>query len=183
MTPAGFVLTGGRSTRMGRDKSQLPVGGGVLADHIVHVLQQIASPVQLVGGAAGLPDLYPGFGPVGGILTALRASESGWNLVVACDMPCVTKEVLQALLEAALRNEANCIVPRTPDGRQHPLCAAYHQRAEPDFTAAVNQGIHTLRSAIRLTAHEFLDYSDATPFRNINTPEDWAAYLDATHAT
>lgn len=168
---------------MGQDKSLLPFGGGVLLDHIVHVLQQVTSNVQLVGGPNGIPDLYPGFGPVGGILTALSASNADWNLVVACDMPGVTNEVLQTLCGAALRFEANCVIPRTPDGREHPLCAAYHLRAKPAFAEAVAGGIHTLRRAIRLTTHEFLDYPDATPFRNINTPEDWAAYLETTHAT
>ncbi len=168
---------------MGKDKSLLPLGGGVLLDHIVQVLQQVTPDVQLVGGPGGIPDLYPGFGPVGGILTALTASRAEWNLVVACDMPCVTPAVLRTLCAAILRTGAHCIIPRTPDGREHPLCAAYNRQAIPAFSDAAANEVHGLRQAIRLTRHEFLDFPDAEPFRNINTPEDWAAYLETTHAT
>ena len=81
---AGFVLVGGRSSRMGVDKAFLSCRGISLAAHIASVLKTVTDTVSLVGdparyGHLGIPviaDEYPGMGPVGAVITALRGSAS-----------------------------------------------------------------------------------------------------------
>ena len=92
---AGFVLVGGNSTRMGRDKAQLPLHGRTLVEHIAGAVAEAAGSVTLIGaperypdlGIRMLPDSRPGAGPLGGICTALASTDAEWNLIVACDMP------------------------------------------------------------------------------------------------
>ena len=99
---AGYVLVGGRSSRMGRDKAMLPFHGATLAQWIAKQVAEAAGSAMLVGNAStGIADLYPSEGPVGGILTALAHSDADWNLIVACDMPQADAPFLRRLLDAA----------------------------------------------------------------------------------
>src|SRR5262249_800619 len=102
---AGFVLVGGRSSRMGPDKALLPAGSRTLAEQSAHSVRQAAGNVTLIGdpekyASLGLPviaDAVEGSGPMGGIYTALLHSKEDWNLVVACDMPGLAPDFLRAL--------------------------------------------------------------------------------------
>jgi molybdenum cofactor guanylyltransferase len=156
----GFVLAGGRSSRMGRNKALLPFRGGVLIESVAGIVRQAAGEAILVGdpnlyaalGFTVVPDLYPGEGPLGGILTALRHSGASWNLMVACDMPDLTVDFLNDLFARAEGSGADALLPAGPSGRLEPLCAVYHSRSRPAL----------------------LDVAEAARFHNVNTPEDWA---------
>src|SRR5690349_1942483 len=98
MDRAGFVLAGGKSSRMGCNKALLPFRGRTLVEHIASEVSTVTHTVALIGDRAlyiilGYPvieDVFPGRGPLSGIHAALRASGAEWSLVVACDMPEMT---------------------------------------------------------------------------------------------
>ncbi|MBV9265741.1 MAG: molybdenum cofactor guanylyltransferase, partial [Acidobacteriaceae bacterium] len=133
MHAAGFVLAGGQSRRMGRDKAMLPWGSGVLLEDVAKRVAVAAGNVAVVGDPAAyghlgiecLADLHPGLGPLSGIEAALASNRGTCNLIVACDMPGLPVEHLRALLRAAREGVSRCVV--TIDGAEkiHPLCAVY----------------------------------------------------------
>jgi molybdopterin-guanine dinucleotide biosynthesis protein A len=162
---------------MGRDKAALPWGGGTLAESIAREVAAAAGSAILVGNAStGIPDLYPGEGPLGGILTTLAHSTADWNLIVACDMPLVQAAFLRRLIDAARESGADALLPRGPSGLPEPLCAVYHRRAQPAIAARFAEGVRKV--TLGLTGLTVVSYEVAEPamFQNVNTPEDWAAY-------
>src|SRR5215467_8498680 len=116
---------------MGRDKARLPFRGGTLASAVAKAVEAAAGCAVLVGHPelGGIPDLYPGQGPLGGILTALHHTSTDWNLIVACDMPEVTPGFLRNLLDTAESRGCSVLLPESADGCPEPLCAVSPRRA------------------------------------------------------
>ncbi|MGH9571251.1 MAG: molybdenum cofactor guanylyltransferase, partial [Candidatus Angelobacter sp.] len=101
----GFVLAGGRSTRMGTDKAALPLNGRTLLEHALQIVGQVAGRVLILGSkqlygkyGAAIEDLYPGCGPLGGIHAALLNSQTRLNLVIAVDTPFLSAELLRYMV-------------------------------------------------------------------------------------
>jgi molybdopterin-guanine dinucleotide biosynthesis protein A len=177
---AGYILTGGQSRRMGRNKVQLPFRGTTLVEFIAAEVCAAAGRVALVGSPGvgeirWLPDSYPGFGPVGGIVTALADTDAEWNLIVAADMPRIDRAHLVQLIAEARRGGRDVLVPVSADGRMHPLCAVYRKTALPGLRRAVESNIHTVREALSLVDTMRFAVEDVTWLTNVNTPEDWAS--------
>ena len=136
---AGLLLTGGRSRRMGTDKASLDVGGRRLAELVGERLGAVVAPALEVGpGRSGLPSIAeepPGEGPLVALVAGWRAlvglGHNGPVLVVACDLPLVTVEVLRLL---AVWPGPGSVVPVVGGARQ-PLCARW-ARADLERAAA-----------------------------------------------
>src|SRR5207253_621059 len=99
-------------------------------------------------GIPVLPDLRPGSGPLGGILTALTASPAEWNLVAACDLPALDAAFLKELVAAAGESSADCLMPAGPSGRPEPLCAAYRSSCRQTIAAALDREILKITDAL-----------------------------------
>jgi molybdopterin-guanine dinucleotide biosynthesis protein A len=169
---------------MGRDKADLPHRGRTLLDHMIHMLSAVCGPVRAVGRGA-LTDRVPGLGPLGGIATALAASETDRMLVVAVDLPLLTPEFLDFLAERTLASPHPLIACRTGSG--YPLCLGLDRSLEPLARGRLESN--------RLAVHAFIDAADpeivpeeeilaegfpAEMFSNFNTPEDWAGLFGAS---
>jgi molybdopterin-guanine dinucleotide biosynthesis protein A len=163
---------------MGRDKARLPFRGSDLVSAVADAVAGAAGNVTLVGHPelTAIPDLYPGAGPLGGILTALHHTSADWNLIVACDMPQVSGAFLGELLAQALRSRADVLLPCGPDGLPQPLCAVYHRRALAAIEEHFARGVRKVTAALEGIAVERLAVAELSLFQNVNTPEDWAAY-------
>jgi molybdenum cofactor guanylyltransferase len=184
---AGFVLTGGHSTRMGQDKALLRFGDGTLVQHVAALVKSAAGTVTLIGapkryGHFGLPvceDLVKNHGPLGGLYSALKTTHTKWNLLVACDMPGLTAEFLTCLLRAARESDADCLVPETASGL-HPLCAVYHSRVLDTVEAALfrkSLKMHDLLSGLRVRRYPV---NDSAVLENVNTSADWDEFRSTT---
>ena len=172
------MLVGGRSRRMGRDKALLPFRGGTLAAALADSVRKAAGDAVLVGNPAigGIPDLYPGEGPLGGILTALHHTSAEWNLIVACDMPRVTADLLRRLLNRAEAAGCDVLLPHSPRGRPEPLCAVYRRSARESIEMRFRTGVRKVTMALEELDVCHLEVTEAVPFQNVNTPEDWSEY-------
>src|SRR5262245_18156394 len=105
----GFVLAGGKSTRMGRDKAGLSLNGRTLLETALAAAHAVADQVFILGaadlyGAFGptIADIFPGCGPLGGIHAALSSTQTQLNLVLAVDTPFLSPRLLQYIAERAL---------------------------------------------------------------------------------
>ena len=183
MRQSGFVLAGGASTRMGRDKALLPYRGTTLVEHVARAVREAAGHAAVIGdpdryavlGYPAYPDKLPGCGPLGGIYTALSVSQTAWNLVVACDMPGVSAPVLRALLARTAQARGNLIVAAGPDGQPEPLCAVYHRRCLPVLARAIRDKRFKMRDLVLELEAEAADV-DRTTVANVNTPAEWAEF-------
>lgn len=188
----GFLLAGGKSSRLGADKAFLNLGGRTLLERALAVIGSACPTVAIVGDPAkfsnygsAIEDIYPGCGPLSGIHTALVHSSAELNLVLAVDMPYVTENLLTFLFAAAEEADANAkaivTVPRTARGLQ-PLCAVYRRAFATAADQALRAGKYKIDAvfsglAIRVIAERELSaagFSERS-FFNVNTPEDWMA--------
>lgn len=173
----GFILAGGKSTRMGRDKALLDWNGRTLLDHMVDLISSAVDKVHVVG-RAHLPDRLPGHGPLSGIATALETSETDTNLVVAVDLPLLSKEFLKYLRSQADLSHDLLIACKI--GADFPLCLVIRKALAPEIRsrlASHDLSIHDLveNSPARVISESELRDAGFNPsqFRNINTEDDY----------
>jgi molybdopterin-guanine dinucleotide biosynthesis protein A len=182
MQAAGFVLVGGRSSRMGRDKARLHIGPGLLVEDIAATVANAATRVTLVGPPERyvdlpfecLADLRPQCGPLAGIETALAADYGELNLITGCDMPDLAPEWLRELVFTARRTRALCVVTRDGAGKIHPLCAVYRRECLPLVRQAIDAGKLKLLDFLKELAA--VEVHTPAVIGNLNTPQQLAAH-------
>jgi len=185
---------------MGRDKGLLKIAGQPLIVRIARLVEPLVSAVTVVGpperyGTLGLPvvaDRYfggPGEGsrlqgPLAGIATALAASDTPWSLILACDLPYMTREWVDWLLAQATNTHqrtftAQIVMPRTARGPE-PLAAVYHRDCADPVAALLARGIRKVLDAMEQFQVEFVferDWQFIDPggrvLQNMNTPADY----------
>jgi molybdopterin-guanine dinucleotide biosynthesis protein A len=182
----GFVLAGGKSSRMGQDKAFMQLGGRTLLAHAFERAQAATGNAWIVGStqkfAAFGPvveDLYPGRGPLAGIQAALACTRTELNLITAVDMPFLQLNFLNYLIGQARASKAVVVVPKTGGGWQ-PLCAVYRK----DFTEIAQRSLDAGKNKIDAlfaevqtlvigqTEMERENFGEEM-FRNLNTEQDW----------
>jgi molybdopterin-guanine dinucleotide biosynthesis protein A len=187
-----IVLAGGRGLRLGRDKATETINGQSLIKRVVSSLSFLDSDIIIVSGsdkaALGLDgypglravnDAYPGKGPLVGIYSGLMASASEYNLVVACDMPFLNRELLAYLLKE--RADYDVVLPRL-DNMVEPLHAVYSRACLPTIEEMFRQGkygVHQLFELVKVCYVEADEIDRFDPgrmsFFNINTEANLAA--------
>jgi molybdopterin-guanine dinucleotide biosynthesis protein A len=186
MQSSGFVLAGGASKRMGQPKALLPYRGTTLVEYVAKTVREAVGPagsVQVIGdpdrlghlGLTVIPDELPGYGPASGIYTALRVTTTDWNLVLACDMPSVTADLLRVLLLRAETAERNCVAATGPYGQPEPLCAVYHRRCLPALTRSIRDKQLRMRDFVKEIGAVWVSV-DKLALANVNTPAEWAEF-------
>lgn len=169
----GIVLSGGSSRRMGRDKAMLPVGGASSIERTAHSLGAVCSEVLIsistpkpydFVGLRSVQDIYTGKGPMAGLHACLNMSQTPWNMVLACDMPFVSAEVIQALVQIAAevvgrdreseptgenlehharaemseRAQLDAVLP-VVEGKAQPMCALYHRDVQTSLASCLSR--------------------------------------------
>jgi molybdopterin-guanine dinucleotide biosynthesis protein A len=173
----GFILAGGQSTRMGSDKALLDWHGQPLLSHMVTLLRHATNDVQVVGRDR-LPDQLPGRGPLSGIATALTISSTESNLILAVDLPLLTKDFLAYLRLAAEHSKRPLLTCKI--GSHFPLCLGIRRTLLPEIQRRLSSGELSIRAVIEDSNAEIISESkldergfESSIFRNLNTPEDY----------
>ena len=188
----GYVLAGGQSLRMGKDKALLPWGEQTLLDHALCRLREATAraPAILSGpepryaerGVPVFPDVVTGAGALAGVLTGLERlpPDADFGLFLAVDLPLVPGELLKRLALRAKKG-TDAVVAFSPAGPE-PLCAVYARTALDAVRRAVEADelkmtsfwtticVHALYEA---ALAEFGD--PKALFRNLNAPADYLA--------
>lgn len=190
-----MVLAGGGARRLGQDKARLMVDGQSLAGLAARRLEAVCSRVVIAdagkGVLAGWPSVPdgPGRGPAAGILGAAGADPESPFLVLGCDLPRISVELLRHLLELGAEGW-DWVVPRHRQ-RLEPLCSFYGRRALDTLARQVRNGqlaLHALADAPLRT--RFVETSELAQlgdpdhlFFNLNTPQDLQRFLSERPTT
>ena len=189
-----FILAGGKSTRMGRDKAFLEIDGQTLLERAIAKTRGLTQDFMIVGSRAKfaafgpvVEDIFHERGPLGAIHAALEASTTELNLVLAVDMPFVPEAFFRWLIGEAHETAAVVTVVRST-GRLQPLCGAYRksfaETAQRSLEAGENK-IDRLFSAVPTCVIEEEQLASAgfsmEMFRNVNTREEWEEVLSTEY--
>ena len=174
-----FVLTGGQSQRMGRDKALLEIDGVPMARRVANALGDAgAARVRCVGGdhaalaALGfdvLDDDHPGAGPLAGLLVALRATTAPVAVIAPCDLIDPRSAGFAALVSALERAPlADAAVP-VIDGVWRPLPCALRSTALGELDAVFGTGVRAVHRAFAVLHRVEVD---AGTFADADSPGD-----------
>ena len=193
----GIILCGGRSRRFGKDKALLTIDGVPMVQRMAGRISQVVDGIVIAArdsaqceslaavsaipdGAEVVCDQVSGYGPVAGILAGLSASKSEYSICLACDLPYVNPDVIDALFGCAEAKGSDAAIPKNPNGRLEPLHAVYGRSMVGACRDAVGRGEHTIRGAISILERVvFVPVEslrrfdpDLGTFLNVNYPED-----------
>jgi len=188
-----YILIGGRSSRLGRDKAVADLGGQSLAGRAFETVSEAlphtrvtfvaANEAQfaiqaIVAGGRFIFDLIEGRGPLGGLHAALSDTKAEWIFIMACDYPFVSSEFIRLLTEKD-RSGFGAVVPTQSDGRMQPLTALYRsETARPIVQEIIDRPrvpppLHEIVKELNPFVVNFDDYrhlpASEDLFTNVNT--------------
>jgi molybdenum cofactor guanylyltransferase len=167
----GWVIAGGQSRRMGRDKAAALLAGKPLLAHMLAKLAALGLPARLGGLRGSVPGVHVDVvqdrqsgddspcGPLSGIETALRECRRPTVLVVPVDLPLVPVSFLRLLLDRAHRTGAVATIPRIA-GTPQPVCAVYRHNLQRPIEQALDSGEHKVIRAVFAAAQSISDRVD-----------------------
>lgn len=195
----GFVLAGGASSRMGRDKAQLDFGGITLVERAAQALRAVAlKPINIVGKSSDdfsngltdklrfLPDLvveaeqHNRRGAIIGLQTVFNNSSTAWAAILACDLPFISAEFFERLTSFCTA-DVDAVVPIQSDSKWQPLAGLYRgQKCLPHIEKMLAENIWSVKELfdrVRTRQVAFAEISDLPDadlfFLNVNTPTDY----------
>ncbi|NOT48612.1 MAG: NTP transferase domain-containing protein [Acidobacteria bacterium] len=200
MSIEAFILIGGRSTRLGRDKAAVSLGGspmvfrigasirGALDGVLVRLVAADERQLLALSGLDTLDgfvfDIYQGRGPAGGLHAALANTDKEWAFIAACDIPLISADLIRCLADK-INDSVDAVVPVQPDGRLQPLAAFYRvkivrERLEESLERArPAPSMKAILDGLRVLAVDFEEIKNLPGaellFTNVNSCEDLSA--------
>jgi molybdopterin-guanine dinucleotide biosynthesis protein A len=183
-----IVMAGGKSKRMGTDKSMLPVKGQSIIEIICNQLRDCFEEILISANHAEkfaflgykvIPDKIPEQGPLMGIASALEASTNEFNFVAACDIPEINLNFVNRMLMQATESQADIVIPVTSKDKYEPLFAIYRKRIVEVIYKTLSSGKRKITEVFPLCTvkHFEMDYTDW--LMNINTKTEYEEYTKA----
>ena len=179
----GLVLGGGRSSRMKRDKGAIEYHGTPQVRYVYRLLERFCDRVfvsnrgdqaddPLFEGLEQIHDRFVGFGPMGGMLSALHTyPEAAW-LVLGCDLPFVDESVLRTLIDARDPLMLATCYTSAHDALPEPLCALYEPRYRRRLHQFLASGRDCPRKALINSRAKRIELENPRALDNINSPDE-----------
>ena len=193
------ILAGGNSSRMGFDKTFIKVGGLTLIERQIKLLYSLFEKIIVVTNNQRksrslyeiadknrlknveiIQDIILGQGPLGGIYSGLKASNSIYNFVVACDMPFINERLVKYMIKNVKNSDV--FIPRI-DNKLHPLCGVYSKNCVSVIGRLLLQDRLKVSDMFSKLNAKFISKKKLQSFdkdllclENINTPEDIKKY-------
>ena len=178
----GLVLAGGKSVRMGFDKSYIVWHGKEQHYYMADVLQEACENVfiscreeqrdEIDTSYKTLVDTFTNLGPYGAILSAFREIPDAAWLVTACDLPLLDKDVLQYLIEHRNPSAIATTYESPFDGLPEPLITIWEPKAYPILLSFLAQGYSCPRKVLRNNHVHIIKAANPDALINVNTPEE-----------
>jgi len=180
------IFAGGKSSRMGKDKSLLPMGDyKSMAELQYRKLQALFPHVHLSSKepkfdfeAPLIKDRYPESSPMVALGSVLKELPKEALFILSVDMPLIGTNEIEALIQHYEQTEPqpDILIAKSPRGAE-PLCGIYHPRILPKIEALLTKNIHRMRALLDQVHTQTLLFDDATLFANINTPQEYRSIL------
>ena len=175
-----IILAGGKSKRMGEDKSLMKLNGKSFLQHIIEACEHISKSIAIVGkknvhqkyGYPVYEDIYQNLGPLGGLYTGLMKSDYDVNLVLSCDVPLIKTDLLLKLLDA-WEDEFDQI-QFSANGKKMPLLALYKKECLVLCLEQIEKGDLKMMHFVERLKHKTIpiDGDETLLISNINTREE-----------
>ena len=182
----GVILAGGQSRRMGFNKAEAEMHGESMLIRMIDKLKDLTPTIVVSSGAVNypnipwpqIPDEYADCGPLGGIYSVLKVSNTSLNLVVSCDIPLVSISLLKYIVASAEESDAIITVPVDQDGQIHLTCAVYRKEVLPFLENQLHVHAFKMKDLLELVPVEYIKISREHPlynehaFMNVNSPSN-----------
>jgi molybdopterin-guanine dinucleotide biosynthesis protein A len=183
---SAVIMAGGKSTRMGQDKSLLQVSGRTLLEHIHLQLDGNFNDVLVSVGEKDKPrpskgdyrivvDEKPGEGPLMGILSSLEQSEREINFVLACDIPDIPLFFVRRMVSMA--DDSDCVIPINENGRLETLFGVYKKSMINPIKEALARGERRIRDVFDKVKVNYIKLDKSVNLKNLNTMSEYQAYI------
>jgi len=180
-----IIMAGGESQRMGTDKRLLLIGGQTMIEKVrdqlcgrfKRIIISANDPEKLrFLGLEVVPDRFPRQGPLMGIASALEASKSELNFVVACDIPHIDIHLVEQMLAEAESGGADVVIPVTSGGRIEPLFAVYRRSVLEAANSVLASGKRRISDLFDLCKVKYVTLSEADVPANLNTQAEYEQF-------
>ncbi len=173
----GIVIAGGQSKRMGFDKAQIIYQNQSFLEHAIDLITPFTSDIIISSNRAVsnsdytvIADEYKNIGPIGGLATCLSQIPSEYALIVPVDLPLLTPEIIQYLIDHFDPNKQINIL--SLDNRPQMLVGIYRKKTLPIITQHIERQDYKLRNLLKNASSKTIDGTAfARLFLNVNHPE------------
>lgn len=176
------IFAGGKSSRMGEDKSLMPFGGyATMAEYQYRRFEHLFSKVYISTKSDKfgfdvdiLYDAYEASSPMVGLASVLQRVEDDEVFILSVDMPLVDEDIIQQMTDRydTLNHTPDILIARSPQGTE-PLCGIYSKRVLTLAQSLVENDIHTMHRLYEELTVEVMSFENSDKFANLNTIDEY----------
>lgn len=182
----GVILAGGQSRRMGFNKAEAEMHGESMLIRMIDKMKTLTPTIVVSSGGVTypnisqpqIPDEFPQCGPLGGIYSVLKTSNTSLNLVVSCDIPLVSVSLLNYILSQAIKSDSLITIPIDHDGQLQTMCAVYRKGVVPFLKHQIDARELKMKRLLDLVSVKYVEITKEHPlynehaFMNVNSPNN-----------